>query len=120
MLFNSVLVSFTTNSNKLPIFLLIYVLSNRQFYSVYMNTYSIKSWNHRMVCIGKNLKDHLLPTPLLWAEILSTVSECPKPDLLQLGFGYFQGGGNPRNIYSFSGQLLLSQYPLGKEFFPNI
>jgi len=32
-----------------------------------------------MAWIGKDLKDDLLPIPLLWAEILSTISDCPKP-----------------------------------------
>jgi len=25
----------------------------------------IESWNHGMVCVGRDLKDHLVPTPLL-------------------------------------------------------
>jgi len=38
-----------------------------------------ESQNHRMVWVGRDLKDHLVPTPLPWAETPSTKPRCSKP-----------------------------------------
>ncbi|GAB0187406.1 cAMP-dependent protein kinase inhibitor alpha [Grus japonensis] len=39
-----------------------------------------QSQNHRMVWVGRDLKDHLVPPPLLWAGTLSSTRPgCPKP-----------------------------------------
>jgi len=39
----------------------------------------IESYNHRTVWLGRNLKDHLVPTLLPWAGTPSTRSDCSKP-----------------------------------------
>ena len=36
----------------------------------------LESWNHRMVWVGRDLKDHLVPTPLPWAGTSSTSPGC--------------------------------------------
>ncbi|GAB0189020.1 centromere protein C [Grus japonensis] len=41
--------------------------------------YCVQFWNHRMVWVGRDLKDHLVPTPLPWAGTPSTRPRCPKP-----------------------------------------
>lgn len=38
----------------------------------------VESQNHRMVRVGKDHKDHLGPTPLSWAGMLSTGPSCSK------------------------------------------
>jgi len=54
--------------------------------------------NHRMVWVGRDLKGHLVPTPLTWAGTSSTrpVSQSS----IQPGLEHRQGGGS----HSFSGQ----------------
>jgi len=52
-----------------------------------------------MVCVGRHLKDHLVPTPPLpWAGTSSTRSGCLNP--IQPSLEHFQGEGS----HSFSGQ----------------
>jgi len=38
-----------------------------------------ESWNHRIVWVGRDLKDHLVPTPLPWAGTAYTRPGCSKP-----------------------------------------
>jgi len=38
-----------------------------------------KSWNHTMVWVRMDIKDHLLPTTLPWAGTTSTGPGCSKP-----------------------------------------
>lgn len=40
-----------------------------------------KSEKHRMIWVGRNLKDHLIINPLPQAETLSTRPDCSKPHL---------------------------------------
>lgn len=35
-----------------------------------------KSQSHRMAWAGNDLKDHLVPAPLLWAGLSATGSDC--------------------------------------------
>ena len=35
--------------------------------------------SYRMALVGWYLKDHLVPTPLLWAGLPTTRSGCPRP-----------------------------------------
>lgn len=37
------------------------------------------SWNHRMAWVGRNLKDHLVSTPLRWTRTPFTRSGCSGP-----------------------------------------
>jgi len=54
--------------------------------------------NHRMVWVGRDLTDHLVPTPLLWAGTPSTSPGCSEP--CRPGLEHCQGGVS----HSFSGQ----------------
>ena len=71
--------------------------------------------NHRMVWIGRDLKDHLFPTPLPWAGTPSTRPGCSKP--IQPGLEHCQGWG----IHNLSGQPVpVPHHPHGEEFLHNV
>lgn len=40
----------------------------------------LKSYNHRVAWVEKDLRDHLVSTPLLWAESPITRPGCPEPN----------------------------------------
>jgi len=68
-----------------------------------------------MTWVGRDLKDHPVPTPCHGQEYhpLDQVAEGP----IQPGLEHFQGWG----IHSFSGQpVLVPHHPLSEEFPPNI
>ena len=65
-----------------------------------------------MVWVGRDLKDHLVPTPLPWAGTPSTRPGAQSP--IQPGLEHCQGGGS----HSFSGQPVpVPQHPHREEFF---
>ena len=67
--------------------------------------------NHRIVWVGKDLKDHLVPVFLPWAGTPSTRPGCSKTHPTCQGWG----------SHSFSGQPVpMPHHPHSKEFLPNI
>ena len=51
--------------------------SNRSICPSCFNLYQQdEKWNHRMVWVGRDLEDHLFPTPLPWAGTSSTSPGC--------------------------------------------
>lgn len=70
------------------------------------------SQNHRMVWVGIDLEDPLVPMPLPCAGILSTSPGYSEP--IQPGLKRFQGWG----IHNFPRQIVLEHsHPHSKEFF---
>lgn len=43
--------------------------------------HNVQSQNHRMVCIGSDLKDYLVPAPLSWAGMPLARWDCPEPHI---------------------------------------
>jgi len=74
-----------------------------------------RAQNHRMVWVGRDLKDHLIPTPLPWAGTSSTRPGCPKPH--PAWPWTLPGRGQPQ----LSGQPVpVPQHPHDEEFLPYI
>ena len=72
--------------------------------------------NPRMLCVGRDLKDHLVSTPYHEQRLLSLVKITPS--LIQPGLEHFQGS---RDSHSFSGQPLPEpSHPHREEFLSNI
>jgi len=68
-----------------------------------------------MVWIGRDLLDHLIPTPLPWAGTLPPDQGAQSP--IQPGLEHCQGGGS----HSFSGKPVpVPHHPHSKEFLPYI
>ena len=71
--------------------------------------------NHRMVWVGKDLKDHLVPPPCHGQGHLPLAQVAQSP--VQPGLEPFQGGGS----HSFSGQPVpVSHHPHREELLPYI
>ena len=68
-----------------------------------------------MAWVEKDHNDHLISTPLLWAGLPTTRTDCPEPQLPCLVF--LQGWG----IHSLLGQPVpLCHHPLCEKIPPNI
>ena len=75
----------------------------------------IESENHRMIKVGRDLEDHLVPTTLPWAGTFSTRPGCSE---LHPAWPWTLPGSG---IHSFSGQPVpVFHHPHGEEFPPNI
>ena len=75
----------------------------------------IESYNHRMVRVGRDLKDHLVPILLPWAGTSSTTPGCSE---LHPTCPWTPPGGG---IHSFSGQPVpVFHHPHGEKSLPNI
>jgi len=71
---------------------------------------------HRMVWVGRDLKDHLVPSPLPWTGTPFTRPGCSKPCPTWPWTLPGRGG-----IHSFSGQPVpVFHHPHRKEILPNI
>lgn len=46
------------------------------YFSLMICRTAVESQNHRMVLVGRNLGDHLIPTPLSWAGTPSSRPDC--------------------------------------------
>lgn len=69
--------------------------------------------NHRMASGGRYLKDHLVPTSLLWKGLPPTRSGCPCS--IQPGLEYLQGW----SIYNcFEQSVAVPHRPLSEKFPP--
>lgn len=85
----------------------------------------VESQSHRTSWVGSNLKDHLVPAPLLSAGMPPTTSHCPRPCLtcpgphpisLALPFAHSKDhGASPYNewswgLYSQAGDVGLNAF----------
>lgn len=61
-------------------------LVSTQFSLCYWEKVYHPSRDHRMTCISRDLKGHLIPTALLWAGLLPTRWSCSGPHLIQLSW----------------------------------
>lgn len=70
----------------------------RRFHLSLLSSHGIMEWNPRMVWVGKDLKDHPIPTPATGRDIF------PYPRVLQRGLGRFQGSKGSHSSSGFPGR----------------
>jgi len=85
-------------------------------YKQMQNYHRIISYNHRIFGVGRNLQDHIVPSPTTTGRDHLPLEKVAQ-NLVQPGLEHFQGGG----INHFSGQPVPVPYnPHSKELLPYI